>query len=204
MAFRLLWSSGDIHRETIPSKFFFTTNRPSPIKISRYLNAAGTCSHLSRKHFRPYSLDPKLYAVSLLFEGAAAYSDNQTFQLRAIPGHLKGLRYIRSPQVPSTSLFEFRVNQPARLYIGYPTNKPFPVAPFEDYLWKVQETEDSLSVHEGGDGSHDAKEALQFAVKRVFHRGGPISFSVVHMAVPFIIILAAVKEPAAACGEESI
>ncbi|XP_026190084.1 uncharacterized protein LOC34618447 [Cyclospora cayetanensis] len=179
---QLMWASEDTKREVIPPKYFFTSNKGSPIKVS--------------------SLDPNLYAVSILHEGAAAYSDNPSFHLRTIPGHLKGTRFIRSPQHPSANLMEFSVNQPANLFVGYPEHELFPLAPFEDYLWKAHPTEDAFVVKEKkGDGdTSDDQGSGKLLVRRIFHRGGPISFSIANENVPFIIALATVTDATASCG----
>ncbi|OEH78827.1 PA14 domain-containing protein [Cyclospora cayetanensis] len=152
------------------------------------------------------NLDPNLYAVSILHEGAAAYSDNPSFHLRTIPGHLKGTRFIRSPQHPSANLMEFSVNQPANLFVGYPEHELFPLAPFEDYLWKAHPTEDAFVVKEKkGDGdTSDDQGSGKLLVRRIFHRGGPISFSIANENVPFIIALATVTDATASCASSTV
>ncbi|KAL8274171.1 hypothetical protein Esti_002013 [Eimeria stiedai] len=140
------------------------------------------------------NLDPKLYSLSLLFDGSLAFSDKPNFRVQGVPAHMQGARYIRSSQSPAMELVEFRVNVPTNLHVGYPANAAFPFAPFEAYLWKAHDTGETLSVQE--------KELQPFAFKRIFHRGGPISFSVLHVGTPFLIALSSVEQASSACGGE--
>lgn len=143
-----------------------------------------------------------MFPLSLLYDGAPAYSDNSEFQLHAVPEQLRGLRYIRSPQTPAMSLMDFRVNLPATLYVGHPNEQPFPVAPFEEYQWKAQDTQYLLSVHEKEAGGEGPKQELQFSFKRVVHRGGSFSLSISHTGVPFIVVFSPVEVSANACGKQ--
>ncbi|KAL8440426.1 hypothetical protein Efla_000314 [Eimeria flavescens] len=147
-------------------------------------------------------IDPKLFALSLLLEGSPAYSDNSQFHLHGIPGQLNGLRYLRTAAAPSLHLVEFRVNQPTTLFVGYPENKAFPLAPFEDYLWKAHDTQLAVAVRKGQEEQADGQTEMKFALKRIYHRGGPISFSVAHTSVPFFVALAPTRAASAACGGE--
>ncbi|CDJ44018.1 LCCL domain-containing protein, putative [Eimeria tenella] len=231
---RLMWSSEDFPREVIPSKFFFSTDRPPPLKVS--------------------SLDPALYALSLLLEGAPAFADTAAFELHAVPPHLKGLRFLRSRRSPSEALMEFHLNSAAALFVAHPQQQPFPLAPFEDYLWKAQDTEDRIFIEKTKDNSQQSsresaqespeektqeepkegpespekepkegpespekepkegpespekepekspEEHLTLQVKRIVHRGGPVSLSIAHKGVPFLVILAPLEDAAAACA----
>lgn len=180
---KLMWKSAQIREQVVPSKYFFSSNPPMPVKF--------------------LSLDPQLLQISLLYDGEQAFADSSQFFIADVPEKFKGLRMIRTIAEPTMDYFEVTVNVPTNIYVASPKDEPLPLAPFEDHIWKAHDTNYNISVYRGTDPLGRAIENTILGLRMISHReGGRISFQVMEKYTPFILIFEEKREEVSSCGGE--
>lgn len=177
---KLLWKSGNVAEQVIPSNYFFKSNPIYPIKIS--------------------GLDSNYFDISLLYNGENAFKDDSSYVLGDVPPHYERQRMIRRVKKLDIKRFKFSVNVPAIVYVASPMNQDFPLASCEENPWKARDTTNIISVYHKVLGASVTSAEYKVAFIEL-REGGDISFQVVHDN-DFFFFVEPKKESESTCGGE--
>ncbi|SBS80028.1 LCCL domain-containing protein (CCp5) [Plasmodium ovale curtisi] len=177
---KLLWKSGRIGEQVIPSEYFFSEHIIPPTRFSM--------------------VDADLFELGLVDVGEDVYRQENTWVIKNIPSKYIGLHFLKTDVSPQFGNFSLSMNTGSNLFIASPIDSIFPLSPFKESLWKIYDTGDILKVE-----NTLTKETKLFKIKFI-----PLKYRCIinfHVSpnIPFLIFAQQRKILPTVCnGEEEV